>query len=661
MPDPQGIITRHEFVLIPLAGQVFVYLLMTAAVLILVVRLARRWQKWRCMGMAGSSFDQPLKRAGRVLVVALGQLRLLRKGFGPAVHTVLVSGFVIFFLGTLSASLHSHGLPHLNGWVYLFYEALLDSFTILFLAASAYYFVRRMIIRPERLTYSKSFNIMLLLLAGIVFSGLVVESLRLLVQPVPAQGWAAFSFAGWGLAAIWKAAGASEPTLRVAYYFWYFTHPVLAAVLCVVLVDTPLLHLALVPVNVFSARLEIDRGRLSEMPGWQDVFSLRERPLVGRLPWQQLLSAETCTQCGFCQEVCPALAAGSGLNPKTVMMTVRSALSGQPGNGGFDTGFVWDCYACGACVWACPLMIEPMEVIVNLRRALVHEGQLGEGLGHTFEQITTSGNAAGLPRQNRTAWMRELERPIADARSKRVRFLWVIGDEAAYNPNMREVNLKIGRIFQAAGLDFGLLHEGEFNDGCDVRRAGEEGLFFRLRDLNRSIIEKCDFETMVTSDPHTYHVLKHEYGKDVPGGGKILHYSELLWLLIQSGQLKLPRQRAQVVTFHDPCYLARFNGIITAPRAVILATGCRLVELDQHGENTFCCGAGGGHIYMDERVLEKRPSEIRMAEIAAMEEVFTLVVACPKDYAMFKDAASDERLGRRIQVKDLAELVYDAM
>ena len=661
MPDPNGIITRHEFVLIPPAGQLFVYMLMAAAVLILVVRFTRRWQAWRQTGIATLPFDQPLERFRRVIVVAIGQARLLRKGVGPAVHTALGISFVIFFLGTLSASLHSHGAPHLNGWVYLIYEAVLDAFTVFFLAAAVYYMVRRLVVRPKRLTYSNNFTMTLLLLAGIVFSGLVVESVRLLVQPVPEQSWAAFSFAGWGLAAIWKMSGAADPTLRAAYYFWYFLHPVLAAVLCVVLVDTPLFHLVTVPVNVLFARMDIDSGRLSEMPGWQDVASLRGRPQAGRLPWEQLLSADACTQCGYCQEVCPAFAAGSGLNPKTVMTTVQSAISGQSGRDDFDASFVWDCYGCGACVWACPVMIEPMEVIVNLRRTLVHEGQPGERLGNTFEQIANSGNASGLPRHNRTVWTRELQQPIPDARTKRVSYLWIIGDEAAYNPNMRQINLKTARIFQDAGLDFGLLYEDECNDGCDVRRAGEEGLFFRLRDQNMAGFEKCDFGAIITTDPHTYHVLKHEYGADALGGKPILHYSELLWQLIDSGQLKLQHPREDVVTFHDPCYLARFNGVITAPREVIRATGCRLVELDRHGENNFCCGAGGGHIYMDELTLEKRPSEIRMAEIAAIGDVSTLVVACPKDYAMFLDAASDERIGPRILVKDLAELVYEAM
>jgi Fe-S oxidoreductase/nitrate reductase gamma subunit len=661
MPDPNGIITRQEFVLIPPVGQVVVYLLMAVAALILILRFTRRWQVWRRTGITTLSFDRPLQRFRRVLTVAIGQARLIRKGVGPAIHVVLGLSFVIFFLGTLSASLHSHGAPHLNGWVYLIYETVLDAFTVFFLAAVLYYMVRRMIVRPERLTYTNNFTVTLIMLAGIVFSGLVVESLRLLVQPVLAQGWAAFSFAGWGLAAIWKMVGATESTLRAAYYFWYFLHPALAAGLCIVLVDTSLIHLVTVPVNVFFARMDIDSRRLSEMPGWQDVASLKGRSQARRLPWEQLLSAEACTQCGYCQEVCPAFAAGSGLNPKTVMTTVQSAINGQSGRDDFDASFVWDCYACGACVWACPVMIEPMEVIVNLRRTLVHEGQPGESLGNTFEQIAISGNASGLPRQNRTAWTRELQQPIPDARTQSVGYLWVIGDEAAYNPNMREINQKTARIFLAAGLDFGLLYEDECNDGCDVRRAGEEGLFFRLRDHNNDAFEKCDFETIITTDPHTYHVLKHEYGADALGGKQILHYSELFWQLIVAGRLILPNQRDAVVAYHDPCYLARYNGIVTAPREVIQATGCRLVELDRHGDNTFCCGAGGGHIYMDEATLEKRPSEIRMTEVASLGDVSTLVVACPKDYAMFQDAASDDRFGSSILVKDLAELVFEAM
>jgi Fe-S oxidoreductase len=217
------------------------------------------------------------------------------------------------------------------------------------------------------------------------------------------------------------------------------------------------------------------------------------------------------------------------------------------------------------------------------------------------------------------------------------------------------------RVFSKAGIDFGILYDSERNSGNDVRLAGEEGLFETLRDKNRSALAKARFEGIVTTDPHTFQAVKHEYSFN-GGGPPVLHYTQLLSDLILRGELPLRNKLEMTVTYHDPCYLGRYNAIFNAPRRVIGALGLKLVEMPRNRAYSYCCGAGGGRIWMeDPPVLKERPAVTRVREAATLQGVGTLVVACPKDLVMFQDAIKTTGLEGRLEVKELAELVEQAM
>jgi Fe-S oxidoreductase len=236
-----------------------------------------------------------------------------------------------------------------------------------------------------------------------------------------------------------------------------------------------------------------------------------------------------------------------------------------------------------------------------------------------------------------------------------------VGDYASYHANVIDITRKAAAVFQSAGLDFGILYDGERNAGNDVRRVGEEGLFEMLVDRNMAVLSRCDFQAIVTTDPHTYNTLKNEYPTEIRDQHQVLHHAELLDQLITSGQLEIKRKLGYKVTYQDPCYLGRYNGIYDAPRRVIEATGCTLVEMPRHGDRALCCGAGGGRIWMEEGEVRERPSEARIREAAGLDSVEVLVVACPKDIAMFKDAVKTTGYADRLKVMDLIELVYEAL
>jgi Fe-S oxidoreductase len=216
-------------------------------------------------------------------------------------------------------------------------------------------------------------------------------------------------------------------------------------------------------------------------------------------------------------------------------------------------------------------------------------------------------------------------------------------------------------VFQKTDLDFGIMYEGEQNAGNDVRRVGEEGLYEMLVEKNEAALSKCTYKAIITTDPHTYNALKHEYPPELNGDRPVLHYAELLDQLIASGQLKFSKKLGYKVTYHDPCYLGRYNGIYDAPRRVIKATGCELVEMPRHGNRALCCGAGGGRIWMEEGEVQERPSESRIQEAVALDGVTDFVVACPKDVTMYRDAVKTTGHEDRLAIKDLIELVHEAL
>jgi Fe-S oxidoreductase len=286
---------------------------------------------------------------------------------------------------------------------------------------------------------------------------------------------------------------------------------------------------------------------------------------------------------------------------------------------------------------------------------------MDEMLQDALANLGRYGNSFGQSERGRAKWTRALETKVKDARKEAVEYLWFVGDYASYSASLTDITRMTAQLFQKIGLDFGIMYDGERNAGNDVRRVGEEGLFELLAEKNMASIETCDFQTIVTTDPHTYNTLKNEYSRNGSAGLSILHYTELLDQLLVSGELKPNKSLGYKVTYHDPCYLGRYNGVYDAPRRVIEATGCTLVEMPRHRDRALCCGAGGGRIWMDEGEIKERPSEARIREAVELDEVGVFVVSCPKDITMYRDAVKTTGYEDRLVVKDLIELVYESL
>jgi Fe-S oxidoreductase len=222
------------------------------------------------------------------------------------------------------------------------------------------------------------------------------------------------------------------------------------------------------------------------------------------------------------------------------------------------------------------------------------------------------------------------------------------------------VTRAIARLLRAAGVDFGILYDGERNSGNDVRRVGEEGLFEALAETNIATLAKCDFQRIVTSDPHSLNTLSNEY-PELGGTWAVAHHTTLLLELIEAGALDVRDRLAYRVTYHDPCYLGRHNGGYDAPRAILAALGCTLVEMPRNRDNSFCCGAGGGRIWIPDTPGQERPSENRIREAVGLDELDYFVVSCPKDVTMYEDAIKTTGNAARLQLRELTELIEEAL
>jgi Fe-S oxidoreductase len=278
-----------------------------------------------------------------------------------------------------------------------------------------------------------------------------------------------------------------------------------------------------------------------------------------------------------------------------------------------------------------------------------------------LKSLARYGNSFGAVPRLRPKWTEQLEFSIKDARQEPVQYLWFVGDYASYHPRVAAATCAAARVFHRAGLDFGILYEGECNSGNDARLAGEEGLFEALRDKNLRSFAKAHFDEVVTTDPHSFHVLKHEY-RATNGARTVRHHTQLLSEMVLSGELPLRRKLRMTVTYHDPCYLGRYNAIFNAPRHVMAALGLDLVEMPQSRTYAYCCGAGGGRIWMEAPpAFKENPALTRVREAASLKGVRTLVVVCPKDLVMFQGAIGTTGLEDRLEVKELSELVEQAM
>lgn len=640
-------------------------------------------------------FDRVGKRLANTLHYGFGQAKFIG-GEQPAgiMHFVIFWGFVVLALQVVTMFgrafeatwfIPGFGADQLLGPPYF---VLRDAFEGLVIVALCYALYRRLVahtprlfslrLPAERATRWRHIEpiLILALILTIMTSGLVYDGALLAADRSRqiAQSERAWSPLGSSIA--WLLDGLTPGNAKTLSEVTWWLHNLVVLGFLILLPLSKHFHIITSIPNLFFSRLEpqsVKRPLATERGRAAGVASLAgASAAISSLPefsWKQLLDMYSCTECGRCTAVCPATGSGSVLAPHQLILDLRDYAYGRGrtlprgGEDGANERLVsddvlWACTTCMACVEACPVGIEHVPTIIEMRRGLLEQGALDTQLQSTLETIARSGNAFGESARRRGRWTRELDFDIPDARTEPVEYLWFVGDSASFDPLSQATSRRLACLLRGAGVSFGLLYDGERNAGNDVRRVGEEGLFEALAAQNMDAFASAHFAAIFTTDPHSLNTLRNEYpefGLDRP----VYHYTELLVHLIREGRLSINRTLAGVrATYHDPCYLARYNRITNAPRELLGATGVTLVEMPRNGTNTYCCGAGGGSIWMKDAHTPERPSEQRIREAQALGELEYFVVSCPKDLTMYSDAATT--LGADFEVVDISALIEQA-
>ncbi len=674
---------RETFLNMPTGAVVAFYLLSLLAALIFLSGFLFRGRKyargrgrgidWRRLGPAIAEITSQRTVAKRDRAVGLAHFFVF---WGFAVLT-LATAIIAVDEDVIGLFLDRPDLQFWNGVFYQGYSLVVDVFSVGFVVGLVY-LGRRRRGRPPRLSYDRvdretydrtgytvDDRAFLWALLFIAISGFLLEGFRIAALDFP--DFEIFSIAGWTVALAGGLLGVEGAEVARLAFWW--VHAGAALTFIAFIPYSKAMHMVTDVVDLLVANPDSARS----LP---EPALVPADDILGLFTWKELLDYDACTKCGRCHEVCPARTAGAPLSPRDLILDLRELADAESGLGMWygpgaepneTTGAIsgdyiatetlWACTTCMACMEVCPVGIEHVPTIVQMRRQLVEAGDVEPGLQSAFQSLTRAGNSFGKSAKQRARWTRGIGVDVRDARLEAVEYLWFVGDHASFDPRATEVSASVARLLDAAGVDFGILHDAERNSGNDVRRAGEEGLFDMLREQNLEALHSASYRRIVTTDPHSLNTLRHEYGLEE----EAIHYTELLDLLVSEGSLR-PGGLSGVATYHDPCYLGRYQEEYEAPRRLIRATGMQLHEMGRCRENSFCCGAGGGRIWMDDSALEERPSENRIREAVGLgDDVRYFVVACPKDMIMYGDAVKTTGNEQKLEVVDIAQLLERAL
>jgi len=693
-----------------------VFVLFWGAALFFVLAMARHLRVFAAVRAEGPSplDDIPARLTG-LIQYAFIQTKMFKDPRAAVLHLGIFWGFILLTVGTVNVV--TGGLAQaiiswpLDGVLWMAVLAMQNVVAVGVLIAIAWAFERRLISRPPRLTYNLDALIILAMIGGLVAAELFAQ-----VFEIARYGEQPGAFIASFLAAPLR--GLDPGVLEAAFSVLWWLHIGIVAAFLVYLPSSKHLHIATSFFNIYFRKLR-PRGELPAMDLEKEDATFGLRTLAD-LGWNDLLDGFTCTECGRCQQACPAWNTGKPLNPKQFIMGIRDmsveaevGLSLIPNSPlvretyGLDDSLkpeglmtpivdtaipydaVWDCVTCGACVEACPVLIEHVDKIVGLRRNLVLEdSRFPTELNTAFRNLEGVGNPWGQPPASRTDWTKTLPFEVptvaelaALGRLDELEVLYWVGCAAAFDERNRKVARAFATCLNAAGIRFAILGQEESCTGDPARRMGNDYVFQMLASGNVETLNryKMGERTIVTACPHCFNSIGNEYGQ-LGGQFRVIHHSAFLRELLANGRLRVidadgagqagagsgagtgEAVVGRSVTLHDSCYLTRYNGIVEEPREILGALpGIELREMENRGKNTFCCGAGGGRMWMEE-TRGTRINESRTAQALATG-AGTVATECPFCMTMMKDGleAADANVGGAVKAIDIAELLAESL
>jgi len=525
---------------------------------------------------------------------------------------------------------------------------------------------RRLIIKPAKLVYTGESLLILASIFLIALTGFLIEGWRIAATNDPWGAWSPFGF----LVARASQSLMSVEAMRTAHLVTWWAHADLVFGFIAWAPYTKMIHALTGPLNIYAARLASEGGALKRL----DFDRLAEtgepmgvKTLAG-FTWKDLLDLDACTECGRCTSVCPANTVGKELSPRDFILDLRNFARGDGGSAfaapianavpAAASERLWQCTTCGACMEACPVFIEQATKIVDLRRYLVMEES---DFPDTMQEAITSLESRGHPfrgtQSSRLDWAEGLNvKTAASVRDAEV-LLWVGCGGALIERNQKVVRAT-AQLLEKAGVKFAVLGREEKCTGDPARRIGNEFLFEMMAKDNVETLNGYGVKKIVTSCPHCFNTFRNEYPQ-FGGDYEVYHHSEFLAELVNEGRIKTTIQSDKTVTYHDPCYLGRHNGVFDAPRRLVQITSRSTVEMRQNREQGFCCGGGGGMSFVEEP-KDKRVNQER-ARQALETGADVVAVGCPFCMTMMEDGVNAKRGDRDVKVMDVAELLWQSV
>ena len=618
-----------------------------------------------------------LKRRVHAVREGLQMQTLLRDPAAGFMHSMIYFGFIVLFLGTVTLEI-DHLLPtslkFLEGGFYQGYSFTLDLFAVVYLGGLAWAAIRRYGTRPWRIrSKTRPEDGLILLTLGLIgVTGLLVEAAR--IQELGRPDFEVWSFVGYPLSVI-----VSETAAAGIHQALWIAHALSFIVFLVVLPTTKLRHMVTSPVNMYLSPHERPTGAMREMPNLLEATDIESvgASVVAEFTWKQLLDTDACTTCGRCTAVCPASTTGKALDPREIVLklgqvaaaTADPSISPPLGSDaaitvGSDRVFeritseeLWACTTCRACDEACPVNIEIVDKILDMRRYLsLMEADFPSELGKAYVSLENSSNVYGMDQNTRGDWTDELPFDVKMLGEPGVtaEYLYWVGCAGSFDDRNRKVTISTARLMNEAGVDFAILGPRELCTGDPARRTGNEYVFQGLALRNIETLNDLGITKIVTQCPHCFNTLGNEYPQ-FGGNYEVMHHSELLMRLVDEGAIA-PRSGGDqpTVTFHDPCYLGRHNDVFVAPRSVIDSAGNR-TEMPRNGTNSFCCGAGGGRMWMEEQTGKKVNIERSQEAVATGADI--VATGCPFCFVMMDDGVKEIGAGDTVQVMDVSMLL----
>jgi Fe-S oxidoreductase/nitrate reductase gamma subunit len=599
-------------------------------------------------------------------VQVIGQGRVLKKWYPGVMHFLIFWGVVVQVIGTainlmqmkLFLPFALETFPRM-GW-YLGYEMAMDVAGLFIIIGVLMAGFRRLVLRPKELqtNWDDWFALAMLLLIALL--GFTNEAMRLMVVNPP---WAAWSPIGNWLAGVFLASGMTTQQAFEWHNTLVIVHVIVALVLVAAVPFTKLRHMLTGPLNIL-VRPPKPMGALQKIEDMETTELLGVGKIVEFTP-QQLLSFDACLKCGRCQEACPANISGMDYSPRDLVQMMRKGMNNALLTGEakpeddllgnvVPENYSWQCTTCGACIVKCPVFINPVDEVIDLRRfQALTSGKLAKPISDLLRNFERQANPWGIPPDQKMEWAEGLNvRELAAG--DQVDVLYFVGCAAAFDQRNKKVARAFVKLLQKAGVDFGVLGFDEMCCGETARRMGHEYMFQEFAKQNIETFSKIKFNRIVTACPHCFNTLKNEYPQ-MGGDYKVMHYTELLAEL----KLSVPGSNANGVqgrvSYHDSCYLGRYNEIYKEPRALLDKAGVQRVEMARKMEDSLCCGGGGGGMWLETDIATRINHHRLQDALDAKADV--VATACPYCMIMFEDAIKSKALNEKVKTMDIAEVL----